>query len=156
MKEKILEGRWEVDGAMWVEPDLNVPSGESLVRQVQYGKNFFRDEFGIESKVLWLPDVFGYAAALPQILRKSDVNWFVTSKIGWNDVNTMPYDTFKWYGIDGTGINTHFITAQQEKKGRVPERECMYQCRHHAGDGSSRQWWQQYSHLRDVWHRSCA
>ena len=126
IKAMIKAGRWEVEGAMWVEADCNLSSGESLVRQVQYGKNFFREEFGIESRVLWLPDVFGYAAALPQILRKSDVDWFVTSKIGWNDVNTMPYDTFKWYGIDGTGINTQFMTAQQEKKGRVPERECMY------------------------------
>lgn len=126
IKAMIKAGRWEVEGAMWVEADCNLSSGESLVRQVQYGKNFFRDEFGVESKVLWLPDVFGYAAALPQILRKSEVDWFVTSKIGWNDVNTMPYDTFKWYGIDGTGINTQFITAQKEQKGRVPQRECSY------------------------------
>ena len=126
IKAMIKAGRWEVEGAMWVEADCNLSSGESLVRQVQYGKNFFKDEFGIESRVLWLPDVFGYAAALPQILKKSEVDWFVTSKIGWNDTNTMPYDTFKWYGIDGTGINTQFMTAQEEKKGRVPERECSY------------------------------
>ena len=126
IKNMIKQGRWEVEGAMWVEADCNLSSGESLVRQVQYGKNFFRDEFGVESKILWLPDVFGYAAALPQILRKSDVNWFVTSKIGWNDTNTMPYDTFEWRGLDGTGINTHFLTAQDEKKGRVPERFSSY------------------------------
>ena len=126
IKAMIKAGRWEVEGAMWVEADCNLSSGESLVRQVQYGKNFFRDEFGVESKILWLPDVFGYAAALPQILRKSEVDWFVTSKIGWNDTNTMPYDTFLWKGIDGTGINTHFMTAQEEKKGRVPERFSSY------------------------------
>ena len=126
IKKMIKAGRWEVEGAMWVEADCNLSSGESLVRQVQYGKNFFRDEFGIESKILWLPDVFGYAAALPQILRKSEVDWFVTSKIGWNDTNTMPYDTFKWCGLDGTGIDTHFLTAQDEKKGRVPERFSSY------------------------------
>ena len=126
IKAMIKAGRWEVEGAMWVEADCNLSSGESLVRQVQYGKNFFRDEFGIESKVLWLPDVFGYAAALPQILKKSEVDWFVTSKIGWNDTNTMPYDTFEWKGIDGTGVYTQFMTAQEEKKGRVPERECSY------------------------------
>ena len=126
IKEMIKAGRWEVEGAMWVEADCNLSSGESLVRQVQYGKNFFRDEFGVESKILWLPDVFGYAAALPQILRKSDVDWFVTSKIGWNDTNTMPYDTFNWQGLDGTGINTHFLTAQDERKGRVPERFSSY------------------------------
>lgn len=126
IKAMIKAGRWEVEGAMWVEADCNLSSGESLVRQVQYGKNFFRDEFGIESRILWLPDVFGYAAALPQILRKSEVDWFVTSKIGWNDTNTMPYDTFEWKGLDGTGINTHFLTAQDEKKGRVPERFSSY------------------------------
>ena len=126
IKEMIRLGRWEVEGAMWVEADCNLSSGESLVRQVQYGKNFFRDEFGVESKILWLPDVFGYAAALPQILKKSEVDWFVTSKIGWNDTNTMPYDTFNWQGLDGTGINTHFLTAQKEKKGRVPERFSSY------------------------------
>lgn len=126
IKAMIKDGRWEVEGAMWVEADCNLSSGESLVRQVQYGKNFFRDEFGIESRILWLPDVFGYAAALPQILKKSGVDWFVTSKIGWNDTNTMPYDTFLWKGLDGTGINAHFLTAQNEKKGRVPERFSSY------------------------------
>ena len=126
IKAMIKAGRWEVEGAMWVEADCNLSSGESLVRQVQYGKNFFRDEFGVESRVLWLPDVFGYAAALPQILKKSDVDWFVTSKIGWNDTNTMPYDTFEWCGIDGTSVNTQYLTAQKEEKGRVPDRECSY------------------------------
>lgn len=126
IKAMIKAGRWEVEGAMWVEADCNLSSGESLVRQVQYGKRFFKEEFGVDSKILWLPDVFGYAGALPQILKKSGVDWFVTSKIGWNDTNTMPYDTFEWRGIDGTGINTHFLTAQDEKKGRVPERFSSY------------------------------
>lgn len=112
--ERVREGRWEVEGAMWVEADCNLSSGESLVRQVLYGKQFFRDEFGVENRVLWLPDVFGYSAALPQILKKSGVDWFVTSKISWNDTNQMPYDTFLWRGIDGTGINTYFLTAQQD------------------------------------------
>lgn len=126
IKEMVKAGRWEVEGAMWVEADCNLSSGESLIRQVQYGKNFFREEFGKESKVLWLPDVFGYSAALPQILRKSGVDWFVTSKIGWNDVNTMPYDTFKWRGIDGTEINSHFLTAQPQKKGLGFDRYSSY------------------------------
>ncbi|MCQ2427449.1 MAG: glycosyl hydrolase-related protein [Clostridia bacterium] len=116
IKRLIKEGRWEVEGAMWVEADCNLPSGESLVRQILYGKRFFKEEFGVDSRVLWLPDVFGYSAALPQILRKSGVDWFVTSKISWNDMNVMPYDLFKWRGIDGTSVNTFFITAQ--KKGR--------------------------------------
>ncbi|MBQ8338969.1 MAG: alpha-mannosidase [Clostridia bacterium] len=123
--ERIKEGRWECEGAMWVEADCNLSSGESLVRQVLYGKNFFLDEFGVENRVLWLPDVFGYSAAMPQILRKSGVDWFVTSKISWNDTNRMPYDTFRWRGIDGTEINTQFITAQ-DTKGGPSERYCTY------------------------------
>lgn len=112
--ERVKEGRWEVEGSMWVEADCNLSSGESLVRQVLYGKQFFKEEFGVENRVLWLPDVFGYSAALPQILKKSGVDWFVTSKISWNDTNQMPYDTFLWKGIDGTGINSYFLTAQKD------------------------------------------
>lgn len=115
VREKIRENRWEAEGAMWVEADCNLPAGESLVRQVLYGKRFFREEFGIDSRILWLPDVFGYSAALPQILKKSGVDWFVTSKISWNDLDRMPYDTFRWKGIDGTAINTYFLTAQNDK-----------------------------------------
>ena len=112
VKRLIKEGRWECEGSMWVEADCNLTSGESLVRQVMYGKRFFREEFGKDNRILWLPDVFGYSAALPQILRKSGVDWFVTSKISWNDTNSMPYDTFIWKGIDGTGINSYFLTAE--------------------------------------------
>ncbi len=111
VKNMIKEGRWECEGAMWVEADCNLSSGESLVRQVLYGKRFFKNEFGVDNRVLWLPDVFGYSAALPQILKKCGVDWFVTSKISWNDTNVMPYETFTWRGIDGTDINTYFMTA---------------------------------------------
>ena len=114
--EKIKERRWECEGSMWVEADCNLTSGESLVRQILYGKNFFKCEFGVENRVLWLPDVFGYSAALPQILRKSGVDWFVTSKISWNDTNDMPYDTFLWRGIDGTEINSYFMTAARSQR----------------------------------------
>ncbi len=114
VKARVKDGRWEPEGAMWVEADCNLSSGESLVRQVLYGKQFFQKEFGVDSRILWLPDVFGYSAALPQILKKSGVDWFVTSKISWNDTNQMPYDTFLWRGIDGTGIHTYFLTAQDD------------------------------------------
>ena len=120
VKERVKEGRWECEGSMWVEADCNLSSGESLVRQVGYGKRFFRDEFGVDTRVLWLPDVFGYSAALPQILRKSGVEWMLTSKISWNDTNTMPYDTFSWEGIDGTNINTYFLTACDKTRGEAP------------------------------------
>lgn len=111
IKQRVKEGRWEVEGAMWVEGDCNVTSGESLIRQILHGKRFMKQEFGVDSKVLWLPDVFGYAAALPQILVKSGVETFVTSKISWNDTNHLPFDTFMWQGIDGTEIFSHFITG---------------------------------------------
>ncbi|GHT68479.1 alpha-mannosidase [Spirochaetia bacterium] len=112
IKDRIREGRWEDEGAMWLEADCNVTSGESLVRQLLYGKRFFKDEFGNENKILWLPDVFGYSAALPQLLKKAGVDYFVTSKISWNQFNRLPYDTFRWKGIDGTEILTYFITAK--------------------------------------------
>ena len=112
LKALVEEGRWEPEGAMYLEPDCNLTSGESLVRQLMVGKKFFRDEFGVECRSLFLPDVFGYSAALPQILRKSGVDFFVTSKISWNDTNIMPMDMFYWEGIDGTEIFTSFMTAQ--------------------------------------------
>lgn len=111
VKEKIEEGVWEPEGAMWLESDCNVTSGESLVRQIMHGKRFFKDEFNVDSKILWLPDVFGYSAALPQILKKSDVDYFMTTKIAWNQFNKIPHDTFMWKGIDGTEVLTHFITT---------------------------------------------
>jgi len=112
IKALVKAGRWEVEGAMWLEADCNLTSGESLVRQVLFGKRFIKQEFDVDSKVLWLPDVFGYSAALPQILRKAGVTRFVTSKISWNETNKLPADVFKWYGIDGTDIFSFFLTAQ--------------------------------------------
>lgn len=112
LKTFVKEGRWEPEGAMYVEADCNLISGESMVRQILRGKQFFKNEFGVDCKVLFLPDVFGYSAALPQILKKSGIDHFVTSKISWNDTNTMPCDAFMWQGIDGSEIFTNFITAQ--------------------------------------------
>lgn len=113
IKAQIDNGRWEPEGAMWIEADCNIPCGEALIRQILYGKAFIREEFGKDSKVLWMPDVFGYSAALPQILRKSGITCFVTSKISWNMLNTMPYDTFLWKGIDGGEILTYFLTTPE-------------------------------------------
>lgn len=111
IKARVDEGRWEVNGAMWVEADCNLTSGESLVRQILFGKKFFKEEFNIDADYLWLPDVFGYSWALPQILKKSGVNTFMTSKISWNQYNKIPHDTFMWRGMDGTEILTHMITT---------------------------------------------
>ena len=125
LKQLVAEGRWEPEGAMYVEADCNLISGESLVRQIYQGKKFFKDEFGVDNKILFLPDVFGYSAALPQILKKSGIRHFVTSKISWNETNTMPVDTFMWQGLDGTEIFTNFITAQNYN-GLNPQRTTTY------------------------------
>lgn len=111
IQARVKEGSWETDGGMWLEADCNVTSGESLVRQLLMGTRFFRKEFGTECTYLWLPDVFGYSWALPQILKKSGIDTFMTTKISWNQYNRMPHDTFKWRGIDGTEVLTHFITT---------------------------------------------
>ncbi len=113
IRERIAEGRWEAGGAMWLEADCNLTSGESLVRQILRGTRFFQDEFGAENRYLWLPDVFGYSWALPQILRKSGITSFMTTKISWNQYNRMPHDTFVWRGIDGSEVLTHFITTPE-------------------------------------------
>ncbi|AIQ37166.1 glycoside hydrolase family 38 C-terminal domain-containing protein [Paenibacillus sp. FSL H7-0716] len=107
IKERIEEGRWEPQGAMWVEPDTNISGGEALVRQILYGKRFFEQEFGQEMKVLWLPDVFGYTGSLPQILVKSGVDYMMTQKLSWSEYNDHPHHSFYWEGIDGTRVLTH-------------------------------------------------
>lgn len=112
IKERVREGRWEVDGGMWVEADCNLASGEALVRQFLHGQRFFREEFGKENHILWLPDVFGYSAALPQIMKKCGLSYFMTTKINWNEFNRMPYDTFMWEGMDGSRVLTHFIPTR--------------------------------------------
>lgn len=120
IKQKIAEGRWIAEGAMWVEADCNLASGESLVRQFLYGKRFFKEEFNKDSQVLWLPDVFGYSAALPQILKKTNTPYFMTTKLSWNQFNQIPYDSFYWQGIDGSRVLTHFITTVSEGYSPTP------------------------------------
>ena len=111
IKQRVAEGRWETEGGMWLEADCNLTSGESLVRQFLHGKRFFREEFNQDNKILWLPDVFGYSGALPQIMRKSGIDYFMTTKLAWNQINRIPNDTFVWRGIDGSEILTHLITT---------------------------------------------
>ncbi len=111
VKERIREKRWEPEGGMWVEADCNLTSGESLVRQFIHGKRFFLEEFGLDNRVLWLPDVFGYSGALPQIMKKCGIDYFMTTKLAWNQFNKVPYDTMLWRGIDGTEVLTHLITT---------------------------------------------
>ncbi|MBA3943265.1 MAG: alpha-mannosidase [Herpetosiphonaceae bacterium] len=110
IKQRVAEGRWEITGDMWIEADCNLSGGESLARQFLLGRTFFREHFGlgISSRVLWLPDVFGYAWALPQLLKQADIDYFFTIKIGWSQYNRLPYDSFWWQGLDGTRVLTHF------------------------------------------------
>lgn len=111
IKERVKEKRWEPEGGMWVEADCNLTSGESLVRQFMHGKRFFKEEFGVDNRILWLPDVFGYSGALPQIMKKCGIDYFMTTKLAWNQFNKIPYDTMRWRGIDGTEVLTHLITT---------------------------------------------
>ncbi len=119
IKQRVAEGRWEPEGGMFLEADCNIASGESLVRQFMHGQRFFKEEFGKDNSILWLPDVFGYSAALPQILEKCGLKYFMTTKISWNEFNKMPYDTFEWEGIDGSKVLTHFIPTRDYQKGAI-------------------------------------
>lgn len=135
IKEKIAKGQWIADGSMWVEPDTNMTSGESLIRQLIYGKRFYRDEFGVDCQLLWLPDTFGYSAVLPQILKGCGVKYLTTQKIFWtyNGSDRFPYHYFTWQGMDGTEIvsflhmdytsNTDAATVYGRWRDRVQKRD---------------------------------
>jgi len=127
VKEKVREGSFEVEGGMWLEADCNLSSGESLVRHLLYGTQFIENEFNHQSKVLWLPDVFGYSACLPQILKGFNIDHFVTTKISWNEYNKMPYDTFNWQGLDGSEILTYFITTNEYEKVKSGDHRTIYE-----------------------------
>ncbi|WP_353889769.1 glycoside hydrolase family 38 C-terminal domain-containing protein [Galbitalea sp. SE-J8] len=108
VRQAVAGGRFVPVGGMWVEADAVLPSGEALIRQFTYGQRFFRDEFGIECRGAWLPDSFGYSAALPQLLVGAGFEWFLTQKLSWNERNPFPHSTFLWEGVDGSRIFTHF------------------------------------------------
>jgi alpha-mannosidase len=108
IKARVEEGRFIPVGGAWVEPDCNIPSGESLVRQFVYGQAFYEREFGQRHRVFWLPDTFGYASALPQILQGVGIPYFLTQKLSWNQFNKLPANTFHWEGLDGSRVLAHF------------------------------------------------
>ncbi|MEM6337428.1 MAG: hypothetical protein AAF752_12735, partial [Bacteroidota bacterium] len=108
VQERVEDGRWEILGGAWVEPDCNITGGESLVRQLLYGQQFWREHFEFESDLMWLPDTFGYASAMPQILQKSGIDTFVTQKLTWSETNQLPHGHFEWEGIDGSRIRCIF------------------------------------------------
>ena len=115
IKRCVRGGRWEPLGGMWVEADCNITGAESLARQFLLGRAFFREHFGADADapVLWLPDVFGYAWNLPQLIKEAGLEYFFTIKIGWNQYNRLPYDSFWWQGLDGTQVLTHFSTTRR-------------------------------------------
>ncbi len=106
--QRIKEGRWEIVGGMWVEPDLNMPDGESLVRQILVGKRWFKQAYGVDMRIGWNPDSFGYTWQLPQIYKKSGIDYFVTQKMAWNDTNQMPFKFFWWESPDGSKVLSYF------------------------------------------------
>ncbi len=119
IKARVAEGRWETLGGMWIEADCNLSGSESLARQFVLGRAFFKEHFApagetrVDSPILWLPDVFGYAWNLPQLIKEADLEYFFTIKIGWSQYNRLPYDSFYWQGLDGTKVLTHFSTTPE-------------------------------------------
>lgn len=108
IREKVAEGRYEPNGSVWVECDCNITSGESMIRQFLWGQKYTQKYFDYTSNCFWLPDTFGYSAAIPQIMKGCRVDYFLTTKLSWNDTNKFPYETFYWKGIDGSEVFTHF------------------------------------------------
>lgn len=136
LKKAVAEGTIVPVGGMWVESDTNLPGGEALARQFVHGKRFFLDEYGIDTQEVWLPDSFGYTAALPQLVKLSGSKWFLTQKISWNQKNKFPHHTFWWEGLDGTQVFTHFPpidTYNSDLSGR----ELAHAQRNFAENGSA-------------------
>ena len=112
LKGQVKAGKFEIEGALWLEPDANITSGESFARHILHGVAYHEETFGVTPRVFWLPDTFGYSAALPQMMKLADVDMFVTHKMSWNDTNRMPNETFHWQGIDGSTVAAYFMTTQ--------------------------------------------
>src|SRR6202158_1874557 len=138
IKQKVEKGQWEPAGAMWVDGDCNLPSVEAIVRHVSRWKRFFMKEFGYETKILWLPDVFGYPGNLPQLISEAGCDFFLTQKLSWNDTNKPEHHTFIWEGIDGSRIFTHFPPADTYNGSFKPEEVAQSILNFKAGHSSRR------------------
>lgn len=125
IKKRVKEGRWEICGAPWIEQDSNMAGAEALIRQFLYGNRFFRKEFGVHTRTAWLPDAFGYPWSLPQIMRKCQVDTFVTTKIDWSMFTKFPYSMFNWQGADGTQI--HAVMPPLNYNGNPIPKDCIDQ-----------------------------
>jgi alpha-mannosidase len=134
VKKKIADGQFVPVGGMWVEPDTNMPGSEAMARQFVHGKRFFLEEFGIETREVWLPDSFGYSAGLPQLIALSGSQWFLTQKISWSQTNRFPHHTFWWEGLDGTRVFTHFPPADTYNS-QLSGRELAHASRNFAEKG---------------------
>jgi len=120
VRQRVREGRWEPQGALWVEADTNLTGGESLVRQILYGQRFFQDEFGVSPDYVWLPDTFGYSAALPQIIRGAGLHYFSTQKLSWSLINRFPHQSFHWQGLDGCSVPVHMLPEDTYNSHALP------------------------------------
>ena len=134
IREKVADGQFVPVGSMWVEADTNLPSGESLARQFVWGKRYFAERFGVDTREVWIPDVFGYAGNLPQLMAQAGCEHFLTQKLSWNQTNDFPHHTFWWEGIDGTRIFTHFPPADTYN-GEVVPKELTYAVRNFRDKG---------------------
>jgi alpha-mannosidase len=134
VKERVAEGRWEPVGGSWVEPDCQIPSGESFVRQLFYGQRYFQNTFGRRCSVAWFPDTFGYSPGLPQLLRGAGLSGFFTYKLNWNETNDFPHDLFLWEGIDGTRVVAHtFENPGTDYNGDIAPRDLYGTWRNFSG-----------------------
>lgn len=138
VKAAIKKGQWEPVGSMWVEADCNLTGSESMIRQFLYGRRYFRSKLGYNTDDMWLPDVFGYSAALPQILAKFNIKYFLTQKISWNQFNKFPHHTFWWQGIDGTRVWSHFPPADTYNASCEPK-EVVYSVKNYRDQGRADQ-----------------
>ncbi|MEL6202310.1 MAG: glycoside hydrolase family 38 C-terminal domain-containing protein [Pseudomonadota bacterium] len=115
IRERVAEGRWEVMGGMWVEPDLNIPGPEALVQQLILGRKYYKEHFGdAETPILWLPDTFGFPAQIPQLMRHAGLKWFATNKLNWNQKNMVPWSTHHWEALDGSRVIAHVLTTPRD------------------------------------------
>ncbi len=125
VRVQVKRGRWETVGGMWVEPDTNMPTGESLVRQILYGQRYFEKHFGVRHTVCWLPDCFGFSGALPQLLKQGGIGHFFTIKVNWSETNRFPHDLFWWEGIDGSRVLAHTFDNPMEGYNGFVQPDCI-------------------------------
>jgi alpha-mannosidase len=143
-RDRHSAGQVEIEGALWLEPDANMASGECLVRHILRGVRYHQETFGVTPRLVWLPDTFGYSAALPQILKQAGIEVFITHKMSWNDTNRMPNETFFWQGIDATRLPTYFLTTQPYESTSIGTTYCPDLTASHVMGT-----WRRYSQKRD-------